>query len=104
MARHHGNRPAEVFGYPLGTTSPGAVEARRVYLCPFQGKTCTKASRLLDYPFGVCSVEHNGIIGSICPHRFKEPGTVPGIPRVLVDVARHYFGSLSLDRLELLPD
>lgn len=100
MAKHHDNRPAEIFGYPLRNTTAEAAEARHVHLCPFQGKTCTKTSRLLDYPFGVCSVKHHGVIGSICPHRFKESGAVPGIPRVLVDIARHYFGSL--DRLEFL--
>ena len=104
MAKHHGNRPAEIFGYPIGNTSTEAVEARRVHWCPFQGKTCTKASRLLDYPFGVCSVEHHGIIGSICPHRFKDPGAVPGRPRVLVDIARHYFGDQNLDRLDLFSE
>ena len=102
MAKHHGNRPAEVFGYPLDNTSNKAAEARRTYLCPFQGRTCTKTSRLLDHPFGVCSVEHHGIVGSICPHRFKEPGVIPGIPRVLEDIASHYFGNL--DRLEFFAE
>jgi hypothetical protein len=104
MAHHHGNRPAEIFGFPVTNRSSEADEARRTHWCPFQGKRCTKASRLLDYPFGVCSVEHHGVVGFICPHRFKEPGTIGSVPRVLQDIAAHYFGSPSIDHLEVFSE
>jgi len=55
---------------------------------------CNKRSRLLEYPFGICSVEHQGQICTICPHRFEERSKPEGTPRVLEDIAWHYFGGL----------
>lgn len=57
--------------------------------------TCNKQSRLLNYPFGVCSVEHNGEINAICLQRFEERGTLEGTPRILEDIALHYFGDFN---------
>jgi len=48
---------------------------------------------MIGYPFGVCSVEHQGRVNTVCPRRFKERGAIEGIPRVLEDIALHYFGS-----------
>lgn len=61
--------------------------------CPFLGRTCPKQSRLLDYPFGVCSVSYHDTVCATCPHRFEERG-VSGGARVLEDIAQHYFGGL----------
>jgi hypothetical protein len=89
-----GNRPAEIFGYPVWNRSAKAQRVRQRYLCPFVNDRCNKQSRLLDYPFGVCSVEHHGRINTTCPRRFEEPGAMEGIPHVLEDIASHYFGDL----------
>ena len=92
MAESPGNRPSEIFGYPTWDQSPEAREARRRHWCPFQGRTCNKKSRLIDFPFGVCSVKHGDGLRAICPHRFDEPGSIEGVSRALEDVALHYFG------------
>lgn len=93
MTSNSGNRPAEIFGYPVGNRSRAAETARRQHLCPFMGQRCDKKSRLIEYPFGVCSIEYGGEIRAICPRRFEERGTSGSVSRVLEDVARHYFGS-----------
>lgn len=49
----------------------------------------------MNYPFGVCSVEHHDRIFTVCPRRFEERGAIEGIPRVLEDVALHYFGDFN---------
>jgi len=94
MAKGVGSRPAEIFGYPIRNMSDEARHVRERYWCPFADTACNKKSRLLDYPFGVCSVEHQGQIGTICPRRFEERSKTEGTPRVLEDIARHYFGGL----------
>ena len=92
MTEHSGNRPAEVFGYPIWDQSEGAQDARQRHWCPFVDRPCNKKSRLIDYPFGVCSAEHSGEFCTICPRRFEERGTIEGVSRVLEDIALHYFG------------
>ncbi|MBM4461561.1 MAG: hypothetical protein FJ011_28030 [Chloroflexi bacterium] len=92
MVRKAGNRPAEVFGYPINNRSPEAERARKRHWCRFTDALCNKTSRLIDYPFGVCSADHHGEICAVCPRRFEEPGTFAGTPRVLSDIALHYFG------------
>ena len=42
--------------------------------CPFTGEKCTKESRLLNIPFGVCSVWYGGTPRIICPNRFLFSG------------------------------
>ena len=93
MAIQSGNRPLEIFGYSPADNSEAAQKARTTHWCPFADRTCSKRSRLLDYPFGVCSVQHHGQYASICPKRFTEQGKLAGVPLVLEDVANHYFGS-----------
>ncbi len=89
---HTGYRPAEWFGFPVEDLSETAEKYRAEHLCPFRGDenkgTCVKKTRLLDHPFGVCSVEagNHGIL-ALCPHRFLEKRLV------FRDVAKHYFGS-----------
>lgn len=93
MTRISGSRPAEVFGYPLMNRSKTAENVRSRHQCPFQDRTCNKKSRLIDFPFGVCSVEHRGEIKAICPRRFEERGETQGISLVLENIAWHYFGT-----------
>jgi hypothetical protein len=92
MAKMPGNRPAEVFGYPIDNQTAEAKNAHAEHWCPFVDAPCNKKSRLVKYPFGVCSVSHHGTVNAVCPRRFEERGSIQGIPRVLEDVALHYFG------------
>ena len=89
------NHPAEIFGYPIDNVSHEAQQDRQRYWCPFMSRVCSKTSRLLDFPFGVCSVQRHNGIRTTCPHRFEEPGVSGGAPRVIEDIARHYFGDLN---------
>jgi hypothetical protein len=95
MAKNPGNCPAEIFGYPIINKSEDAQQTRQQRLCPFVNKICNKRSGLIDYPFGVCSVEHHGEIFSICPRRFEEQNSIAGVSRVLEDIAMHYFGDFN---------
>lgn len=88
-------RPAEIFGYPVGNRTNAAKADRGRHWCPFQNRECTKISRLVDFPFGVCSAEYGGEIYAICPHRFDEGGSLEGVSKALEDVARDYFGDLN---------
>lgn len=92
MANNLNRRPAEIFGYPVENQSAAAQDARQKHWCPFLEERCKKKSRLIDFPFGVCSVEYDGI-RTICPHRFEERGATAGVARVLEDIAVHYFGN-----------
>jgi len=94
MTESPSRRPAEIFGYPTGNRSDAAQDARQQYWCPFREEPCIKKSRLIKFPFGVCSVEYDGGgVRAICPHRFEERGSIAGVSRVLEDIAGHYFGS-----------
>ena len=93
MEGNQGNRPAEVFGHPISDHSPAARRARENYWCPFTQRQCHKKSRLIDYPFGVCTIQHHNEIYAVCPSRFEEGDG--GIPRVFEDIAVHYFGDTS---------
>jgi len=89
------NQPAEIFGCYIGDQSSAARKLREKHWCPFTGTQCIKNSRLIDYPFGVCTVAHGSGFYTICPRRFEEKGTLEGIPLVLENVALHYFGDLA---------
>ena len=93
ISRKGNKRPAEIFGFPIDNNSEEAKQYRTQYRCPFINKQCTKKSRLLNYPFGVCTAEFKGNIHTICPHRFNDVGTIEGVPKVLEDIAVHYFGN-----------
>jgi len=95
MARDADSRPAEIFGYLTENQSDEAQSTRGRHWCPFVDGICDKKSRLIDYPFGVCSVKHRGKIYTVCPRRFEERGTIEGIPRILEDIALHYFGDFN---------
>jgi len=86
---------AEVFGYPVTNSSTQAKSAREQHWCPFTESRCSKQSRLINYPFGVCSVWHGGQACAICPRRFEERGSLRGTPKVLEELARHYFGDIT---------
>lgn len=95
MNRNSGNYPAEIFGYPVSNRSAEAEDIRRRHWCPFTDRLCSKQSRLLEYPFGVCSVQYHGEVCAICPRRFEERGSLRNTPIVLEQVARHYFGDVN---------
>jgi hypothetical protein len=86
------NQPAEIFGYYVSDPSAEAREARKEHWCPFTGSRCSKNSRLIDYPFGICTVAHGSGFYTICPRRFGEKGGIEGIPLVVERIALHYFG------------
>ena len=92
MAESSVKRPAEIFGFPIDNHSNFANEARRKYQCPFRKARCVKKSRLIDFPFGVCSVEYHGENRMICPHRFEQRALNSDVAQVLVDISTHYFG------------
>ena len=95
MTNRNGNRPAEIFGYYFHDTSAEAGQVRKKHWCPFMERSCNKKSRLIDYPFGVCTVEHGGGFYTVCTHRFEEKGKTEGLPLVLEKIALHYFGDLT---------
>lgn len=102
MAESLGRRPAEIFGYPVENRSYAAQDVRRQHWCPFREGRCDKKSRLIDFPFGVCSVEYDGGILTICPRRFEECGSIGGVARVLENIAVHYFGNT--DNIVIFPE
>lgn len=89
------NRPAEIFGFPPDNMSPEAQHSRQRHWCPFVNKICNKNSRLIDFPFGVCSVQHRNESKSICPRRFEEQGSIESVSGVLENIALHYFGDFN---------
>lgn len=59
MRADSGSYLAEVFGFPVNNRSDEAENVRQRHWCPFTDSRCAKQSRLLDYPFGVCSVRYS---------------------------------------------
>ncbi|MDR1120008.1 MAG: hypothetical protein LBM08_03745 [Dysgonamonadaceae bacterium] len=67
------NQPlAEVFGFPIDNQSERATRYRIDRLCPFNNivSNCTKNS--IEFPLGVCSLNHKNKPVIICPVRFRE--------------------------------
>ena len=62
----------EVFGFPIENLSPRAQRYRDNKLCPYNNivSNCTKNS--IEFPLGVCSLNHKGKQVIICPIRFRE--------------------------------
>lgn len=80
--------PAEIFGYPVESTTDEAAHVREQHWCPFLDEKCWKQSRNLDMPFGVCSVRYMGKVMATCPSRFLQQR------RVFQDIAQlHFWGS-----------
>jgi hypothetical protein len=80
--------PSEVFGYYWKDNSIEARSAKKNYHCPFHDSRCYKKSRLLDYPFGVCTAHTDGKEIALCPRRFLERGII------FRDIAKVHFGSI----------
>lgn len=85
--KHQRHYPAEIFGYPIENKSAEAENIRKKYLCPFNDHKCSKLSRLINYPMGVCSTwwSDNAPI-AICPKRFLQDKTI------FINAANHVFG------------
>ena len=81
--------PSEIFGFPFYNNSPEAAQTRANYLCPFVDKKCYKQSRLIDFPFGVCSVHINDDDIAVCPRRFLDQN------KIFREIALHHFGSIN---------
>jgi hypothetical protein len=64
--------PNEIFTYPIENKSEEARKAVKEYYCRFLEGKCDKQSRTINYPMGVCSVNHSRTKPIICPHRFLE--------------------------------
>jgi len=80
--------PSEIFGYYWKDTSKEAQLARKKYLCPFLNTECYKKSRLVNYPFGVCTAHTDNNEIALCPRRFLENGIV------FRDIAKAHFGTI----------
>jgi hypothetical protein len=71
------NQPlAEVFGFPIANETERAKRYRNNKLCPYNNivSNCTKNS--IEFPLGVCSLNHKGKPVVICPIRFREDWTI----------------------------
>ncbi|MES2766250.1 MAG: NotI family restriction endonuclease [Bacteroidota bacterium] len=66
----------EVFGFPITNESERANRYREDKLCPFNNivSNCTKNS--IEFPLGVCSLNHKGNKVIICPVRFREDWSI----------------------------
>ena len=67
---------AEVFGFPINNVSARAKRYRDNKLCPFNNivSNCTKNS--IEFPLGVCSLNHKEKPVIICPIRFREDWSI----------------------------
>jgi hypothetical protein len=81
--------PSEIFGYYWKDASKDAQSARRKHHCPFHNSGCFKKSRLVAFPFGVCTAHTDDKEIALCPRRFFEDGIV------LRDIAKTHFGSIN---------
>lgn len=85
---HKKHYPAEIFGFPVENKSKEAKQVRKRNLCSFSNKDrCSKQSRLLTYPMGVCSTwwPNNSPI-AICPKRLLQDKII------FINAAKHVFG------------
>jgi len=66
----------EVFGFPIDNESDRAQRYRDNKLCPYNNivSNCTKNS--IEFPLGVCSLNHKDKQVIICPIRFREDWTI----------------------------
>jgi Restriction endonuclease NotI len=66
----------EVFGFPIANNTVRAKRYRDNKLCPYNNivSNCTKNS--IEFPLGVCSLNHKGKQVIICPIRFREDWTI----------------------------
>ena len=66
----------EVFGFLIENEGDRAKRYRNNKLCPYNNivSNCTKNS--IEFPLGVCSLNHKGKQVIICPIRFREDWTI----------------------------
>ena len=66
----------EIFGFPIDNESDRAKRYRVNKLCPYNNivSNCTKNS--IEFPLGVCSLNHKDKQVIICPIRFREDWTI----------------------------
>jgi hypothetical protein len=66
----------EVFGFPIDNENDRSIRYRNNKLCPYNNivSNCTKNS--IEFPLGVCSLNHKGKQVIICPIRFREDWTI----------------------------
>jgi Restriction endonuclease NotI len=66
----------EVFGFPIDNKTARAKRYRDNKLCPYNNivSNCTKNS--IEFPLGVCSLNHKGKQVIISPIRFREDWTI----------------------------
>lgn len=66
----------EVFGFPIYNESDRAKRYRDNKLCPYNNivSNCTKNS--IEFPLGICSLNHKGEQVIVCPIRFREDWTI----------------------------
>jgi hypothetical protein len=72
MDRNDNQPLAEIFGFPIENETDRAKRYRKNKLCPYNNivSNCTKNS--IEFPLGVCSLNHKGKPVIICPIRFRE--------------------------------
>ena len=80
-------RIAEVFGYPVKMVEWIRKNEGR---CPFTKQNCTKQSRLLETPLGICSVQVGQDFIVICPERLLDGEQ----PYFLKDLTAEVFGEM----------
>ncbi|MEI6050935.1 MAG: NotI family restriction endonuclease [Bacteroidota bacterium] len=66
----------EIFGFPIDNETERSQRYRADKLCPFNNivSNCTKNS--IEFPLGVCSLNHKDQRVIICPTRFREDWTI----------------------------
>jgi hypothetical protein len=66
----------EVFGFPIDNETERPIRYRTNKLCPYNNivSNCTKNS--IEFPLGVCSLNHKDKQVIICPIRFREDWTI----------------------------
>jgi hypothetical protein len=66
----------EVFGFPIDNETERSKRYRTNKLCPYNNivSNCTKNS--IEFPLGVCSLNHKDKQVIICPIRFREDWTI----------------------------
>lgn len=76
----------EVFGFPINNETERTFRYRENKLCPYNNivSNCTKNS--IEFPLGVCSLNHKGKQVIICPIRFREDWII------ISDAAKFVFG------------
>jgi len=78
------SNPNEIFG--ISAKEPIRTSSNK-YFCRFLNSQCDKQSRMINYPMGICSVNHNVGKAIICPHRFLEDNIV------FTDIVKDAFGT-----------